>query len=145
MSDRKSTHTTGAHPKNQQHNRRPKPAGSQPSAKSQSKSFTDSEAAEIKELRKKYVDKLVTLHELFPAWTDEDLLCTLEEAYGDLDITIDRISEGFVSQWGHVGTRKVKRDGAAPAGVTKQRDDRAGKGGQTANKPGRTDKTRVRD
>jgi hypothetical protein len=49
---------------------------------------------EVRRLRAKYADKLSLLRELFPDWTDEDLLFALQEAGGDLELAVGRISEG---------------------------------------------------
>jgi hypothetical protein len=49
---------------------------------------------EVRLLRAKYADKLSVLKELFGDWTDEDLLFALQEAGGDLELTVGRISEG---------------------------------------------------
>jgi hypothetical protein len=46
-------------------------------------------------MKKKYSDTLPMLKELFPDWTDEDLVFALEDADGDLEQAIDRISEGL--------------------------------------------------
>ena len=46
------------------------------------------------ELKKKYSDKLATIKELFPDWTDEDVVYALQETDGDLEGTIERITEG---------------------------------------------------
>jgi hypothetical protein len=46
-------------------------------------------------LKKKYSSSLPTLKEWFPDWTDEDLVFALEDASGDLENAIDRITEGF--------------------------------------------------
>lgn len=53
-----------------------------------------SEQNDLKKLKSKYSAKLPTLKVLFSDWSDDDLLFALEEANGDLDLTIDRISEG---------------------------------------------------
>jgi hypothetical protein len=53
-----------------------------------------SEQNDLKKLKSKYSAKLPTLKVLFSDWSDDDLLFVLEEANGDLDLTIDRISEG---------------------------------------------------
>lgn len=53
------------------------------------------ESDESRELKTKYRSQLSTLRELFPDWTDEDLVFALQEASGDLDVTIARISEGI--------------------------------------------------
>ena len=49
---------------------------------------------EIGELKKMYASKLDTVKEMFPAWTDEDIVFALQETDGDLDAAVDRISEG---------------------------------------------------
>ena len=52
---------------------------------------------ELGELKKMYASKLGTIKEMFPDWTDEDLVFALQETSGDLERTIDRISEGTCS------------------------------------------------
>lgn len=49
---------------------------------------------ELGQMKKKYSDTLPMLNELFPDWKDEDLVFALEDADGDLEQSIDRISEG---------------------------------------------------
>ena len=49
---------------------------------------------EIGELKKQYASKLSMIKEMFPDWTDEDIVFALVETDGDLEGTIDRISEG---------------------------------------------------
>lgn len=53
-----------------------------------------SEQSDLKKLKSKYASQLSTLRELFADWSDEDLLFALQEVDGDLDLAIDRISEG---------------------------------------------------
>ena len=50
---------------------------------------------ELGNLKKIYAPKLNTIKEMFPHWTDEDLVFALQETNGDLERTIDRISEGI--------------------------------------------------
>lgn len=52
------------------------------------------EEGEIGELKKMYSSKLSTIKEMFPAWTDEDIVFALQETDGNLEGTIDRMSEG---------------------------------------------------
>ena len=52
------------------------------------------EEGEVGELKSKYASKLSTVKEMFPAWTDEDIVFALHETDGDLENTIERISEG---------------------------------------------------
>jgi hypothetical protein len=54
----------------------------------------ETDQGELGELKKKYSGQLKTLNQLFADWTDVDLLLALEEFDGDLDRTIDHISEG---------------------------------------------------
>lgn len=49
-------------------------------------------------LKKKYMSDLSTLKELFPDWTDDDLVFALQETDGDLQSTIERITEGVIPQ-----------------------------------------------
>ncbi|KAL8950498.1 MAG: hypothetical protein Q9222_003462 [Ikaeria aurantiellina] len=67
---------------------------------------------ELGELKRKYSSKLSTIKEMFPDWTDEDIVFALQETDGNLEGTIDRISEGNVSQWGEV--KKKTKDRLQP-------------------------------
>ena len=49
---------------------------------------------ELGQLKKQYASKLSTVKEMFPDWTDEDVVFALQETDGDLESTIERISEG---------------------------------------------------
>lgn len=55
-------------------------------------SFEDE--GEIGQLKKRYASKLSTIKEMFPDWTDEDIVFALQETNGDLEGTIEQISEG---------------------------------------------------
>lgn len=55
-------------------------------------SFEDE--GELGELKKKHASSLSTIKELFPDWTDVDLVFALEDAEGDLEVAIERITEG---------------------------------------------------
>jgi hypothetical protein len=50
---------------------------------------------EVAQLRSKYGNQLKQLRDVFPEWTAEDLLFTLEEADGDVSVASDRITGGF--------------------------------------------------
>ncbi|KAA1115113.1 hypothetical protein PGT21_031762 [Puccinia graminis f. sp. tritici] len=67
------------------------------------------EPEELKLIRKKHGHNLATIKELFPNWTDEDLLMALNEAAGDLELAAARISEGLAEKWGSVKTKKEKK------------------------------------
>lgn len=51
----------------------------------------DEEAAA---LRSKYSTQLATTKELFPDWHDDDILQAIQDANGDVQVAILRISEG---------------------------------------------------
>lgn len=55
---------------------------------------TSADHGELGELKKRYHSQLPTLKELFPEWTDADLVLAIEESDGDLQTTIEKISEG---------------------------------------------------
>ena len=66
---------------------------------------------ELGEMKKQYSSQLPMLKELFEGWNDVDLLFALQETDGDLESTIDRISEGqdAHSQLHHTTTKSVNR------------------------------------
>lgn len=49
---------------------------------------------ELGDLKKMYAPKLSIIKEMFPLWTDEDLVFALQETNGDLEGTAERIFEG---------------------------------------------------
>ena len=50
---------------------------------------------EIGEMKKRYTSQMVMLREVFPDWNEIDLVFALHETDGDVQTTIDRISEGM--------------------------------------------------
>lgn len=52
------------------------------------------EDSEVTEMRKKYGDSVKMLQEIYPDWTQVDLLYTLREASGDIETAVTRISDG---------------------------------------------------
>ncbi|KAJ9649529.1 RNAPII degradation factor [Coniosporium apollinis] len=70
---------------------------------------TSADQGELGELKKKYSSQLSVLKELFPAWTDVDLVLALQESDGDLQSTIERITEGNVSQFSEVPKKTKDR------------------------------------
>ncbi len=50
---------------------------------------------EIGQLKKQYSSELSTIKEMFPDWTNEDIVFALQETGGDLEGTIERMSEGI--------------------------------------------------
>ncbi|KAJ2082497.1 RNAPII degradation factor [Coemansia sp. RSA 988] len=73
------------------------------------KSTSLEEASELKALHSKYSGSVKALKELFPGWTEDDLLSAFKDAEGDLEGTINNIAEGHATQWGEVKSRKEKR------------------------------------
>ncbi|KAI9030839.1 hypothetical protein CLU79DRAFT_358385 [Phycomyces nitens] len=65
---------------------------------------------DIKKLRSNYGSSLNILREMFSDWSDEDLLFAIRDADGDLELAVNRISEGHCTQWGEVKTRKSKKE-----------------------------------
>ena len=61
-----------------------------PSQRKQSTKNTN----DIKTLRNQHRGALPSLTELFPDWSQDDLLFVMDECGGDLDLAITRISEG---------------------------------------------------
>jgi len=49
---------------------------------------------EVGQLKKQYGNKVTTIKEMFPDWTDEDVVFALQETDGDLETTVDRITDG---------------------------------------------------
>ncbi|KAK4693085.1 hypothetical protein P7C71_g4241, partial [Lecanoromycetidae sp. Uapishka_2] len=81
------------------------------------------DGGEIGQLKKTYASKVSTVKEMFPDWTDEDIVYALQENDGDLETTIERISEGNISQFSEV-KKKVKDRSQSkvkePAGVSSE-------------------------
>ncbi|KAL5391977.1 hypothetical protein PMIN06_003752 [Paraphaeosphaeria minitans] len=63
---------------------------------------TSADQGQLGELKKQYSSQLSTLKELFPDWADVDLVLALEESDGDLASTVEKITEGHVSQFAEV-------------------------------------------
>ncbi|OTA93572.1 hypothetical protein M434DRAFT_290235 [Hypoxylon sp. CO27-5] len=61
---------------------------------------------DVSQLRKQYGGKLDTIKELFPNWSDADILYALKETDGDVEVTATRIADGTISQWGEVPKQK---------------------------------------
>ena len=53
---------------------------------------------EVGQLKKQYGDKVTTIKEMFPDWTDEDIVFALQETDGDLMTAVDRITNGMASR-----------------------------------------------
>lgn len=88
---------------------------------------------ELGEMKKKYADELVILKDMFPDWTDVDLVFALQETDGDVPSTVDKITQGNVSQFSEVknakdrARSKVKESSATP-GTSDKSAARGGRG-----------------
>ncbi|KAG4304606.1 hypothetical protein PORY_001999 [Pneumocystis oryctolagi] len=59
-------------------------------------------SGESAKLKAQYHRQLASCRELFPDWTEEDILYVIKEASGDFEVAVARISEGRVGKWGEV-------------------------------------------
>ena len=57
----------------------------------------EDEEGEMGDLKRQYAPKINTIKDMFPGWTAEDIVFALQETNGDLEGTIDRITEGQCS------------------------------------------------
>jgi hypothetical protein len=98
-------------------------------------SFEDQ--GELGEMKKKYQSELGLLKDMFPDWTDTDLVFALEEADGDIPATVDKITQGTVSQFSEVKkpkdrARSKAKEDVTPASFT----DKAGSGSRARGRGG---------
>jgi hypothetical protein len=70
----------------------PRPANGEKSGIPSTPTYEDE--GEVGKLKKQYASKLSTIKEMFPDWTDEDIVFALQETDGDLEGTIEQITEG---------------------------------------------------
>ncbi|CAK7224600.1 RNAPII degradation factor [Sporothrix curviconia] len=88
---------------------------------------------EIGQLKKLYGAKTTLIREMFPDWSEVDILFALRETDGDENLTVTRIAEGTISQWDEVSKPKKERakakanaPAAADASARPARRDGAG-------------------
>ncbi|MCJ1329701.1 hypothetical protein MMC10_006381 [Thelotrema lepadinum] len=116
---------------------------------------TYEEEGEIGQLKKKYAANLGQIKEMFPDWTDDDIVFALEENGNDVERTVERMSEGNdisakqnlqrrgcanacignVSQWGEVKKKskdKVSGKTKEPATDGAEAPSRGGRGARGA-------------
>jgi len=62
----------------------------------------------LKILRDQYTHELNQLKSIFPNWADQDLLMTIKDVRGDLELAINRITEGIAPQWDEVKRKHNK-------------------------------------
>ncbi|EPS44331.1 hypothetical protein H072_1680 [Dactylellina haptotyla CBS 200.50] len=92
---------------------------------------------ELGQLKLKYSSQLSLLKEMFPTWTDEDLINPLEEAFGDAQVAASLISEGHATQWSDVKKKtKEKPKSKGPATAATDDGSRSGRGGFKSGRGG---------
>jgi len=84
-------------------------------------------------MKKKYAPELGMLKDMFPDWTDVDLVFALQETDGDVPATVDKITQGNVSQFAEVKKAKDRarskvKDEPATAGAADKSVARGGRG-----------------
>ena len=57
--------------------------------------MSEEDEGEMGELKRQYAPQITTIKDMFPSWTPEDIVFALQETNGDLESTIDRITEGM--------------------------------------------------
>ena len=95
-------------------------------------------------MKKQYASELVMLKELFPDWTDVDLVFALQETDGDVPATVEHITQGSVSQFAEVKSTKDRarskvKETSTTAGATEKPAGRGarGRGGFEGTRGGR--------
>ncbi|EMC92877.1 hypothetical protein BAUCODRAFT_125834 [Baudoinia panamericana UAMH 10762] len=88
---------------------------------------------ELGEMKKKYASELGMLKDMFPDWTDVDLVFALQETDGDVAATVDKITQGNVSQFSEVKKTKDRarskaKEEPAMAGASDKAPMRGGRG-----------------
>lgn len=58
---------------------------------------TSADEGELGEMKRQYASQMSTLKEMFPDWSDVDLVLAVQESDGDLERTIEKITEGVCS------------------------------------------------
>ena len=82
---------------------------------------------------KKMSKDLKTLKAIFESWSDQDLLAALEEADGDVTLTVTRITEGLTQQWHSTTKTKPKKE--KPVVAERGRGARRGRGRGGVTRP----------
>ncbi|GAM90580.1 hypothetical protein ANO11243_086250 [Dothideomycetidae sp. 11243] len=109
-------------------------------AKEQAEPSLDDQG-EIGELRKQYGSNLLMLKDMFPDWTDVDLVFALQETDGDLQTTIEKITEGHISQFSEIRKPKDRARSKAKDAISTEHVGTArggrGRGGIEGSRGGR--------
>ncbi|KAI7610178.1 hypothetical protein KC343_g12036, partial [Hortaea werneckii] len=88
---------------------------------------------ELGEVKKKFSSELGMLRDMFPDWTDTDLVFALQESDGDVGATVDKITQGNVSQFAEVKkpkdrARSKAKEEPATGGAIEKPAARGGRG-----------------
>ncbi|KAK3939482.1 hypothetical protein QBC46DRAFT_409131 [Diplogelasinospora grovesii] len=100
---------------------------------------------EVGQMKKQYGSKVSLIKEMFPDWSDVDILFALRETDGDENLAVTRIAEGSIPQWGEVS--KSKKGGSktkakndtfttTTADSAPARNPRGGRGGSEGARAG---------
>ncbi|KAK4986304.1 RNAPII degradation factor [Elasticomyces elasticus] len=86
------------------------------------------------EMKKQYSGQLSMLKDMFPDWSDVDLVFALQESDGDLQRTVDKIAEGHISQFSDVKKKTKDRSQSkakdAPTAISIDQSTPAFRGGR---------------
>lgn len=63
--------------------------------KSETTTAPTEEEGEVGQLKRVYSNQVSLIMEMFPDWTDEDIVFALRETDGDLELTVERITDGM--------------------------------------------------
>lgn len=105
------------------------------------------EEGEVGQLKKLYSSQVTIIKEMFPDWTDEDIVFALRETDGNLELTVERITDGTISQWGEVS--KAKKDrlrtkvketplNSTTEAISQNKSSRGGRAGFESGRGGRS-------
>ncbi|UKZ66584.1 uncharacterized protein TrAtP1_007756 [Trichoderma atroviride] len=112
---------------------------------------TFEDEGEFAELRKQYGDKTLVIREMFPDWSEPDVLYALKETNGDETEAVTRMAEGTISQWGEVSKKtktartKAKDTSSAPANTELSSSARNTRGGRASDGAPRGGRGRATD
>ncbi|KAH8886925.1 hypothetical protein GQ53DRAFT_329511 [Thozetella sp. PMI_491] len=67
------------------------------------------DGGDVGQLKKQYGTKVSLIKEMFPDWSEVDILYALQETDGDESVAVTRIADGTISQWGEVSKQKKDR------------------------------------
>jgi hypothetical protein len=120
-----------------------RPNGDKPEHKAGETPAAFEDDGDVGGLRKQYGDKTSIIREMFPDWSEVDVLFALQETNGDQEEAVTRIAEGTISQWGEVSKAKktpkpkAKEAPAASNETSSATNTRASRGARAVSEGGR--------